>query len=337
MAKLVGAPRPESRQAERNGRAIPHGRESVGGAFMNLSIISLFAIYSAIGILTLIIWWIIYEAILARGYDVREAVFGKRPNAAVAMDLLGGFLATGILLYSIVSLAPRTAFRLNVPAVGLAIIVVLILLTVLRLLIALLLRLWFRDHRDAQGDIVTINNELFKQRNLATSLFSTVLYVILVAGLAEFDVFDHAHQGLGQLWNVLGIWLLGFVLVLIHSFFYLEYGTRNHILHECFHDNNPAAPFSLLGLVAGILPLNHYLLITFGPGQNMFNTPELWIFLGIILVFVLVARGVLQVVLYMVTGINLRRELVIADNVAWGILDGGLIFSLLLILIALML
>ncbi|HKI99245.1 MAG TPA: hypothetical protein VKB51_12295 [bacterium] len=304
---------------------------------MNWSIIGLFAIYSAIGILTLIMWWIIYEAILARGYDVREAVFGKRPNPAVALDLLGGFLATGILLYSIVSLAPRTSFRLNVPAVAISIVAVLILLAVLRLLIGGLLRLWFRDHRDAQGDIVTMNNELFKQRNVATSLFSTVLYVILVAGLVELDVFDHANQGLSQIWNMLGIWLLGCLLVLIHSFFYLEYGTRNHILHECFHDNNPAAPFSLLGLVAGVLPLNHYLLITFGPGQHMFNTPELWIFLAIILAFVLLARAVLQIVMYALTGINLRYELVIADNVAWGILDGGLIFSLLLILIGLML
>jgi uncharacterized membrane protein YjfL (UPF0719 family) len=304
---------------------------------MNLSVISLFAVYAAIGIITLIIWWLIYESVLARGYDVREAVFGKRPNPAVAMDLLGGFLATAILLYAIVSLAPRTSFRLNVPAVAISIVALLILLTLLRLAIAALLRLWFRDHRDAQGDFVSMNNELFKQRNLATSLFSTVLYVILVAGLIEFDVFDHAHQGLGQLWNVLGIWLLGFLLVLIHSFFYLEYGTRNHILHECFHDNNPAAPFSLLGLVAGVLPLNHSLLITFGPGQHMFNTPQLWVFLGIILAFVLVARGVLQIVLYVATGINLRRELVVADNVAWGVLDGGLIFSLLLILNALML
>ena len=304
---------------------------------MNVSIIALFAVYSCVGILTLVVWWLIYEAILARGHDVRKAVFGKRPNPAVSLDLLGGFLATAILLYSIVTQAPRTSFRLNVPAVGVSILVILVLLTVLRLLVAGLLRLWFGDRRDKQGDIISMNNELFVQRNVATSLFSTVLYAILVAGLVELDVFDRNQEGVMQLYNVLGIWLLGFVLVVIHSFFYLEYGTRNHILHECFVDNNPAAPFSLLGLVAGILPLNHYLLITFGPGQHMFNTPELWVFLAIILAFVLVARAILQVVLYAATGINLRYELVIADNVAWGILDGGLIFSLLLILIALML
>ncbi len=303
---------------------------------MNWTIITLFAIYSLIGILTLVIWWIIYEAILARGYNVREAVFGKRPNPAVALDLLGGFLATAILLYAIVALAPRTSFRLNIPAVAINIVAILFLLTVLRMLVAGLLRLWFRDRRDAQGDIISLNNELFVQRNIATSLFSTVLYVILVAGLVELDIFDNTHAGIFQLYNMLGIWLLGLVLVLVHSFFYLEYGSRNHILHECFHDNNPAAPFSLLGLVAGVLPLNHAQLVTFGPGQHMFNTPELWTFLAIILAFVLIARGALQVVLYATTGINLRHELVIADNVAWGILDGGIIFSLLLILIALM-
>ena len=303
---------------------------------MNWAIVSLFAIYAAVGILTLIVWWLLYETVLARGYNVRDAVFGKRPNVAVAADLLGGFLATAILLYSIVTLAPRTSFRLNVPAVALSILGALVLLAALRMLVAAGLRLWFGDRRDRQGDLVSLNNELFKQRNLATSLFSTVLYVILVAGLVELDVFDHANQGLDQIWNTLGVWLLGVVLVLVHSFFYLEYGTRNDILHECFIDNNPAAPFSLLGLVAGVLPLNHHLLITFGPGQHMFNTPELWGFLAIILAMVLVARAVLQVVFYITRRINLRYELVIADNMAWGLLDGGLIFSLLLILNALM-
>ena len=158
-----------------------------------------------------------------------------------------------------------------------------------------------------------------------------------MAGLLELDVFDRAQQGWSQVYNTLGIWLLGLVLMVLHSFFYLEYGMRNHILHECFHDNNPAAPFSLLGLMAGMLPLNHYLLITFGPGQHMFNTPALWVFLGIIMAFVLIARALLQLVMYWLTGINLRRELVIADNLAWGVLDGGLIFSLLLIMIGLML
>ncbi|HEX9843794.1 MAG TPA: hypothetical protein VGC20_13640, partial [bacterium] len=157
---------------------------------MNVSIITLFAIYSGVGILTLVVWWLIYEAILARGHDVRQAVFGKRPNAAVALDLLGGFLATAILLYSIVTQAPRTSFRLNVPAVGVSILVILVLLTVLRLLVAGLLRLWFGDRRDKQGDIISMNNELFVQRNVATSLFSTVLYAVLVAGLVELDVFD---------------------------------------------------------------------------------------------------------------------------------------------------
>jgi hypothetical protein len=303
---------------------------------MNWTMISLFAIYAGIGILTLLVWWVIYETVLARGYKVRDAVFGKHPNPAVALDLLGGFLASAILLYSIVSFAPRTSFRLNSPAVGLSILAVVVLLALLRLLVGKLLRIWFGNRRDAQGDLISINNELFKQRNMATGLFSSVLYLILVAGIVELNVFDLSTEGLHQVWNMLGIWLLGFVLVAVHSFFYLEYGTKNDILHECFHDNNPAAPFSLLGMVGGILPLNHQLLITLGPGGHMFNSPDLWVYLGLILLFVLLARGVLQVFLYVTLGINLRYELVIHDNLAWGLLDGGLIFSLILIFIALM-
>ena len=48
----------------------------------------------------------------------------------------------------------------------------------------------------------------------------------------------------------------------------------------------------------------------------------------------MVARLVLQLILLGLSGINLRHELVIRDNPAWGVLDGGLIFVLFLILIA---
>lgn len=313
---------------------------------VNWNIIQWFSIYAAIGIFVLIVWWGVYDAVLSKGYNLKEAVFGPKPNPAVALDLLGGILAMGIMLYSIVALAERSSFRLNIQAVVVNILVLLVLLAVLRLFVAAFLRVWFRESRDAQGDIITFNNELFKQRNIATGLFSTVTYIILVSGLVEWDLFNQGDKGLATVWNMVGVWVLGFALVMIHSFFYLEYGTKNHILHEAFHDNNPAAPFSLLGLVAGILPLNHQFISSNvflissekipGPGDHMFNSPGLWLSLGVVVLFVLVARGILQIVVLAALKINLRQELVVRDNLAWGLLDGGLIFSLVLIFSGLM-
>lgn len=303
---------------------------------MNWTIISLFGIYAVIGVFTLLVWWLIYDTFLSRGHKLRDALFGQRPNPAVALDLTGGFLAAGLLLYSIVSMAPRTSFRLNIPAVVLSILVVVLLLALLRGLIAVFLRVWFGARRDAQGDIISLNNELFIQRNLATGVFSTVVYLVLVAGLVELDPWSAVEEGLPALWNMLGIWLFGIVVIVLHSALYLGYGTRNNILHESFHDNNPAAPCSLLGLMAGMLPLTHQVLLSFGPGQHMFSTWDLWGSLAVILVLVFLARTLLQVVIYLVAGINLRYELVIHDNVAWGLVDGGLILSLVLILMGLM-
>ena len=65
-----------------------------------------------------------------------------------------------------------------------------------------------------------------------------------------------------------GFAFLGIVMIVLHSFLYLGYGPRNNILHESFYDNNPAAPCSLLGLVAGMLPLTHQVLLSFGPGDR---------------------------------------------------------------------
>ena len=141
-------------------------------------------------------------------------------------------------------------------------------------------------------------------------------------------------QGSGG-WE-LGTWLLGAGLVLIHSWSYLGFGTANHILHESFHDNNPAAPTSLLGLIAGMLMLNHGLIARMPPEIHLFNTWTHWANLLLALMLVLGLRLILSAVLRATLDVKLREELVIRDNPAWGVLDGAIIFSLLLILNALM-
>ena len=293
-----------------------------------------FAAYAALGLASLLVWWTIYDLVITPGMPVRDAVFGRNPNPAVALDIVGGLLALGILNYSIIAGPDLGDLLTDLEATGLTMLGTIFLLGVLRLGIGGFLRLWFRDNRDAQGQIITINNELFRQRNLATGIFSTALYFILVAGLVEEDLLNIDDYRLEATFNMLGVWLMGAAVVLLHSWLYLGLGSRNHILHECFHDNNPAAATSMLGLVGGMLLLNQSLLEGLDSGQHMFNLWELWVFLLACLTAVMVARWVLQLVLLAAFGINLRHELVTRDNPAWGVLDGGLIFVLFLILIA---
>jgi len=293
-----------------------------------------FAFYSVFGGISLLVWLAIYQFALARRYSVLDAVFGNRPNAAVALDLVGGMLAAGIIFYFILRHPTSREFWPNAWTAVKTMAALLVLLAVLRVLLDGLLHIWFGARRDAQGDLVTLNNELFRQRNLATSILSICLNLILVAGMLQLELrYSYRFQVAGAL-NMLGIWLMGVLVVLLHSFFFLGYGTRNHILHECFHDNNAAAATSLLGLTGGFLLLSNHVLGKFRPGIHIFNTEEIWMSVGIMLLFVLVARVVLQILVYAATGISLREELVVRDNVAWGIVDGGLILILCLILIS---
>lgn len=293
-----------------------------------------FAAYAGVALLSLLVWWVIYDLVLTPGLPIAGAVFGRQPNVAVALDILGGLLALGILNYSVINGPQLGSLLVDLEATGLTLLATIVLLGALRLGMGGFLRLWFRKSRDAQGDIVTFNNELFRQRNLATGLFSTALYLILVAGLVEEDLLDITGYQWEAALNMLGVWLLGGVVVLLHSWLYLGLGTRNHILHECFHDNNPAAATSMLGLVGGMLLLNNNLLEGLEQGEHMFNIWELWVFLLAALAAVMVVRWLLQLILLAFFGVNIRRELVIRDNPAWGILDGGLIFVLFLIFIA---
>jgi hypothetical protein len=120
----------------------------------------------------------------------------------------------------------------------------------------------------------------------------------------------------------------------LHSLFFLGLGFRNDILHEAFHDNNSAAASSLLGLTGGFLLLTNHILSQFKPDMHVFNSGQIWISVGVMLLAVLVARGILQMVVLATTRINLSKELVIRDNFAWGVLDGGLILVACLILIS---
>jgi hypothetical protein len=293
-----------------------------------------FAVYSAFGLIALLLWWVIYQMMLARRYSLREAIFGENPNAAVALDFLGGMLASGILFFFLLRHPTSRDFWSNAGTLAWSIAGLLVMLAALRLLLEGLLRIWFRQARDAQGDYVNLNNELFKQRNFATGIFSTALYLILVAGMLQIELRYSYKFQLAGVFNMLGVWLLGALTVVLHSFLFLGYGMRNHILHECFHDNNPAAASSLLGLTGGFLLLTNHVLDKFRPGIHIFNTKEMWISVGVMILLVLIVRGIFQLIVYGAIKLSLRNELVVRDNVAWGLLDGGLILLLCLILIS---
>jgi hypothetical protein len=294
-----------------------------------------FAVYGALGLASFLLWWALYEYVLTRGYSTRDAVFGSAPNVAVALDVAGGFLAMGLINDAVIG-GPRLAsFARDVEATALSLLGAMLLLALLRLAIAAGLRGWFGRRRDAQGEVVTLNNELFRQRNVATGLFSTALYLVLAAGLIELDLLDLTGERVASLYDLLGVWLLGLVTVLLHSWLYLGLGGRENILSESFHNNNAAAPSSLLGLLAGVLVLNHRLLPPLGADAHAFSHWEQWAFLLLGMVSVFVLRGVLYVLLRGLLGVSIRAELLERHNAAWGVLDGAVILALFGILIAL--
>ncbi len=92
---------------------------------------------------------------------------------------------------------------------------------------------------------------------------------------------------------------------------------------------------TLLGLLGGVLVLNHQMLVPLPWGEHMFSGWQHWAFLLLGLVAVFVLRGLIYVLLRGLVGVSIRQEVLVRRNPAWGIIDAGLIFGLFLILIAL--
>lgn len=296
-----------------------------------------FVIYGMLGLLSLLLWWAVLENLLTRSYSVREALFGPSPNVAVAWDLLGGFCAIGLVASSIISGEALANLWLDVEYTALILLGTVALLAGLRLLLAGLLRVWFYGSLDAQGQRISINNELFVQRNLATGVFSATMYLMLAMSLLELDPVALVAGVWLSLWNLLGVWFVGLLLIVLHSLTCLGLGPREHLLRESFHENNPAAPCSFSGLLAGTLLTFHALTTQLGSAAHAWQSAELWWLLALEVVSVLIMRGLLQLALRVLLGVRLREELLQRRNLAWGVLDGGLMFGFALIFQAVLL
>ena len=94
-----------------------------------------FGVYSLVGLLSFMLWWAIYEWVITRNHSIREAIFGRQPNTAVALDVFGGLMAIGLLNYMVISGPALKSFWLDLEATGLSLLGTLLLLAVLRLMI----------------------------------------------------------------------------------------------------------------------------------------------------------------------------------------------------------
>ncbi|MDH4120443.1 MAG: DUF350 domain-containing protein [Deltaproteobacteria bacterium] len=303
---------------------------------MNWLALIKFMVYGGLAVGAMLVWWVFYTRMLTRGFSARDAVFGQNPKPAVALDLMGGVVAMGILIRSALVRPPLETFVQNMEAALVTLAITIVLLGVLRWVVNGVLWVWFRGKTDIHGDPVTVNNELFLHNNLAAGLFSATVYLVLAAGLIQEDMLNLAGYRQEGTFNILGVWALGAATIFFHSLLYLGFSREKSILYQGFHHNNPAAALSLMGLMSGMLLLNHMITRTFMPGQHMFNQPELWAYLGTAMVLVLVVKTLARVVFWFTLGLDVRKELVARQNAAWGLIDGGLILSLFIILVGLL-
>lgn len=191
-----------------------------------------------------ILGWVIYNNIILRDVNLKEALF-TRDNLAVWVEFIGAFVFPVLYLASegIKGPASDNIFIDLAVCLGYTIFYIAVL-TILRLCSKFIVNLI--NVSDSQGK-VCLNKEICEQKNIGAALFSVSLSVIFVNVIKLIDFIDIINGlGLGILIK-LGVFLVFMLLALVCYSFVLR--RRTTLFKELFIDNNAAAGVGFLGFV----------------------------------------------------------------------------------------
>lgn len=194
-----------------------------------------------------ILGWIIYNNIVLRDVNLKEALF-TRDNLAAWIEFIGAFVFPVLYLagHGIKGSASDNVFVDLAVCLGYTIFYIAIL-TILRLCAKFFVNLI--NASDKSGK-VCLNKEIIEQKNVSAALFSVSLSIIFV-NIIKFVDFIDIINGLGlEILLKVMLFLVFLLIALVCYSFVLRRKTT--LFKEIFIDNNPAAGIGLLGFVFAI-------------------------------------------------------------------------------------
>lgn len=198
-------------------------------------------------LISFILGWVLYNHVILRKISLKDALFEK-DNLAAWVEFIGAFIFPTLFL-SAKAIEGSTSDNLLVDllvSVGYA-VAYIILFVLLRMLSGVFVKVI--NISDEYGK-VSLNNEIYIQKNVSASLFSVVLSMIFVNIIRFVDI-DPAYTMVSLLKasDVIIFSLLSLVVYL------LVMRRKSSLFHEIFVDNNIAAGVGFLGFVYAVMLL----------------------------------------------------------------------------------
>ncbi len=191
-----------------------------------------------------VLGWIMYSRIILRKINLRDALFEK-DNVAAWIEFFGAFIFPTLYLSAklIEGAADTNIFMDLAICIGYE-VGFIIIFTVLRLFSNMAIRQI--SPPDAEGKI-NLNNEIYKQKNIAAALFSIALSTMFLNLIRFFDVMpENISTSLLTMSSVLIYTLISIIV------FSIILRSKTTLFKEIFIDNNPAAGIVFTGFILAV-------------------------------------------------------------------------------------
>ena len=195
-------------------------------------------------LLTFVLGWLVYNSVVLRGINLRGALFEK-DNLAGWIEFIGAFVfPTLYLAAKAIEGQASPNFAADLMMSALYVVAYVALFTVFRLISGVMVK--SAAPEDQEGEI-SLNNEIYGQKNVSAALFSTALSIIFVS-MIRFLNFgaEQIYISLLQVSNVLIFTLLAFLAYI------LVLRRKTSLMKEIFNDNNSAAGLGFLGFIFAV-------------------------------------------------------------------------------------
>ncbi len=200
---------------------------------------------ASVVLVSFVLGWLLYRYVILRKINLHDSLFEK-DNIAAWFEFIGAFIFPTLYLAAnaITGSASDNIFTDLLICLGYAVIYILIF-TILRLFTGAFVK---SIKLSDEGGKISLNKEIYVQKNVSASLFSIAFSLIFVSFIKflDFTSTDDMVTSLLRMSSILVFSLVAFIV------YCLILRRKTSLISEIFVDNNVAAGVGFLGFIFAI-------------------------------------------------------------------------------------